>query len=332
MSNVSSAAMDSLFVFGERYQMTPARQQSVLEDYLFVRAFQPKLSLDEFLLAYTQFVDKSSPSWPDTALKLHCSDLKAWPVKKRVALLCVICDSLQLLAEQDQHLPITLADFLGRLADGVASGNFPLPEPSAAVKRSRKRAAVVRDVFVPADGLRCVYTVPENFDLPGVLRRGFGDSWAFLSDYGELLQDITVGNCHPPNELVPELPDTTATMTQELVLVEASDWNQRMAVRDPLVEFPIGAEIDMRTVSFGDVKIKISLKNGETGPYVDPVLLDSETGHVLAHGRPREFSVLGYYLLKYDNAVYKLDVVTETAQEAPDSAQGPPPQPVEAQG
>ena len=316
MSETASPTLDSLHVFAERFQLTPSRQQQVLEDYLFVRVFKPEMSFDDFLVQYTSLADAESPVLPATALKTHCSDAKAWPVKSRVALLALAIDNVWYLHVNGQTMPVAFIDFLGNVAQAVTAGTFQLPQVSESLKKRKRATAASAKAFVPAHDIRCMYTNERGYDMVGTLKKGFGDSWQFLTDHGELLQDIALGNCKEPDELMPEAPDTSASVTELFVFVEASEWNQHMAVREPLAEVPMGAEIDMRVVPFGPVRLKLSLKNGETGPYVDPQLVDNETGHVLMDGRPHEFSVLGYYLLKYDNAVYKAVVVTD-AQEAP---------------
>jgi len=340
----TSVVLDALHLYGNELGLTQSRQQQLLGDFMMVRSFfagrtatishadgrievvQNPLSFAEFLEGYRPWVDPAAPCRVETAVKSHCANGKEWPVKDRLALLAVAIDAMLLNEQQGGVMPISFRDFVGNIATAVKAGAYTLPVLSGAAKRARKQAAKV--VFEMVDGARAVYTTPVRGDVAGHVKKGFGDSWQFQLDDGELLLDIEAANCRAPDELTPPVPDISADVTSSLVFPHASEWNQKMLVREPLADAPIGQDLDMREVDFGAVKMRLTLKNGETGPYVDPELRDAESGEVLADANPREHSVLGYYIIKHDGARYKTEVVLE-AQEV-QHVQGGSPKPQEA--
>lgn len=332
MSNTTSQVLDAVAILGDRFSLSQSRQQQILLDFLYTRvmvdnyvagvfalmkangqlpetATSPNMSFDEFVALYEPFVDPAAECWPEHALKTHCSNGKEWPIKDRISLLAVTADAIVLAEATNAPIPITFTEFIGRLSAAVKAGSFALPVVSN--KRTRKKATSAVQTFAPAHDLRCIYAAPVTGDTTGVLQKSFGDSWAFMCDSGELLQDIELANCRAADDLCPEPPDWSYSAAQELVFPEASDWGQALRSTNPLADQPIDHVLDRREVSFGDVRARFSLCNGENGPYVDPELILAENEEVVCDLAPREHSVLGWYLFRHGEARYKVEVVTE---------------------
>ena len=306
----------------------------LLSLYVWLRNLAPGLTFETFLQRFSGVADHTPENrkHPDDALRFHCPRAKAaaeelkkqqWSAKQVVDMMVLYVDVCR-EAERTNVEPIPLDDFLAACAEPFLTGEIPPPERGATRgPTSRKAAAGGAAAAAPAAadpatglvpnrnplrptaaGQRVIYERPtENSrQIKGVVdaikTEGDRQYVDFRADSGDLYEGCNILHfvvCAEPPPPRPEARETTKLWIGKAQYPGVKD---ALALTLPMGNVALSDTINQWTQAFPcGLLAEISLVNGETGPYVDAVLVDqnNQTQHVVSELPPRRVLLGDYY-------------------------------------
>lgn len=314
--------------------------------YVWLRNLAPGLTFETFLQRFTSVADHAPENrkHPDDALRFHCPRSKAtaeelkkqqWSAKQVVDMMVLYVDVCR-EAERTNVDPMPLDDFLAACAEPFLTGEIPPPERGATRgPTSRKTPSAASAAPLPADaatglvanqnplrptgpGQRVIYERPtENSrQIKGVVvdikTEGDRRYVDFRADAGDLYEGCNINHFTVCDEPPPTPPETREKVK---LWVGKSQYPNAKAALDltvPMGNVAIGDTINQWTQDFPcGLLAEISLVNGESGPFVDAILVDqnNQADPVVSELPPRRV-LLGDYYFQSPHGTLLLEVCT----------------------
>lgn len=323
----------------DRYSADGQRIKLIL-DYAWLRSLTPELAFETFMERYSRVADfdDNNLKHPADAVKYYCPRSKAqadksgksqWTAQEVTDILVLYVDVCREADAQNVE-PMALNEFLDACADAYKSGEIPPPEKPEPKRGGAKRSPRVGEPTAadPVSGIvenntplhptrggqRVIYSQPSEGgrQIKGVTEQVFSEGdrhYAdFRADSGELIAAVNATHCVVCNETPPAPQMVTESKKLWIPKSQMPAVSQAMGLTSPMGNMAIADSIYQweQTFECGLVAM-LTIVNGESGPYVDPALIDPTTNDVVAEIEPRR-SLLGNYYFNTPNGVVSLEV------------------------
>jgi len=324
-----------------------SKRVKLLSDYAWLRNLAPGLTFEVFLEKYKLVAnfDAENRKHPDDALKFHCPRAKSqadklekpqWSAKEAVDIMVLFVDGCR-EADRAGTEPVDIDNYLEAISPGYKDGSIPAPEKVAVQRGPTAKRAARQGEPAPADpvsglvdtgnplrptraGQRVIYARPNQADrqIKGVVEainvegdRSYVD---FRSDEGELMQGVNILHCTVCDETPPATPEASEAKKLWVPKSQFPAVLQALELQVPMGNVALGESIYQWSQEFDcGMLAEVTVVNGETGPFVDAVLVhpnvQGDPG-VVRELDPRQ-SILGDYRFETpDNGVLLLEVCT----------------------
>lgn len=317
----------------------------LLVDYAWLRNLAPDLTFEEFLRRYQPYADFDSDNLkhPDDALKHFCPRAKTaadrlgkdqWTAKEVADVMVLYVDMCREADRTNVEAP-TLNEFLQMVADDFKNGVQPPPEkPSRRATTKTKRAPTTAPTPANPDtgltennnplrpseeGQRVILERPsqKGRQVKGVITkitteddRTYG---TFKSDDGEITENVNINHFTVCAEEPPAEPDSVERKRLWLPKAVYEKAQQGLQLSTAMANVPQDGVIQQWQQEFrNDLVAIIDLRNGETGPYIDPYMvnpqLSDEDDNIVAELPPRKDLIGDYHFNRDNGGVFTLEV------------------------
>jgi hypothetical protein len=317
----------------------------LLSEYIWLRRLAPELTFEAFLQRYESVADFDDENCkhPDAALKRYCprsraaadkANLPQWSANEVVDILVLYVDMCREADAQNIEVPMNLAEYLAMDGEPYKRGEVTKPERPTAARgpAHRQTRGVIRREPAPADpntGLvptnnplrptqaqqRVIYEHPvqRGRQIKGVVERiiteGDHTYVDFVSDEGERTEACSIKNFVVCDEVPPAPP---AALERKKIWVLQNQWpgvQQALRMQQPMANVDLGSPIYQFSDSFSNGSVAhVVIRNGETGPYVDPSLGNPDEPDAILVELPPRSELLGEYRFQTPEGVLLLEI------------------------